>query len=346
MADGSLGDSAQIELDPATGVVITPASTAGLGEFAAAHEASLTQILHHHGAVLFRGWGVRTAEEFRDAVAAMWGAAWAEYREPGTPRSRVIANISTSTEYDAASPIHLHNENSHVITWPERLFFWCEQPATTGGATPLADVRAVLARLPDALRSRGEKHGILYQRSFGHGLGFSWQQVFETEDPVVAENYFRHNGMTWEWEGPTLRVRYRRNAVATHPTTGQDLWFNHAVIYSPFALPPDQRVLLEQFSVEEMPFCTYWGDGSLITEAEVGALMEAYDACTRATPWEAGDLLMVDNMLVAHGRRPYAGPRRVLVAMRGTVSVEGRVSASAPPVAPRTGARVRRTVPD
>src|SRR4051794_12548586 len=108
MADGSLGDSARIDIDSATGVVIAPASKAGIGELAANHEAELTQMLHERGALLFRGWAVRTAEEFRDAVGAMWSAAWAEYREPGTPRSRVIDNVSTSTEYDAASPIHLH----------------------------------------------------------------------------------------------------------------------------------------------------------------------------------------------------------------------------------------------
>jgi alpha-ketoglutarate-dependent taurine dioxygenase len=31
--------------------------------------------------------------------------------------------------------------------------------------------------------------------------------------------------------------------------------------------------------------------------------------------WQKGDLLMVDNMLVAHGRAPFTGPRRILVAM-------------------------------
>jgi hypothetical protein len=217
MADGSLGDRVRIAIDPATGVVITPVSTTAVSELTATHEAELTQLLHEHGALLFRGWAVRTAEEFRDAVAAMWSAAWAEYREPGTPRSPVIDNVSTSTEYDAASPIHLHNENSHVITWPERLFFWCDQPAATGGATPIADMREILRRVPDALRSRVEDHGVLYQWSFGYGLGFSWQQVFETEDPAVAEDYFRRNGMTWEWEGRPcdrrLARRLRRSQV-------------------------------------------------------------------------------------------------------------------------------------
>jgi alpha-ketoglutarate-dependent taurine dioxygenase len=31
--------------------------------------------------------------------------------------------------------------------------------------------------------------------------------------------------------------------------------------------------------------------------------------------WERGDVLLLDNYLVAHGRNPYEGPRKILVAM-------------------------------
>jgi alpha-ketoglutarate-dependent taurine dioxygenase len=33
--------------------------------------------------------------------------------------------------------------------------------------------------------------------------------------------------------------------------------------------------------------------------------------------WNTGDLLVIDNVLVGHGRRPFTGSRRVLVAMTG-----------------------------
>jgi alpha-ketoglutarate-dependent taurine dioxygenase len=34
-----------------------------------------------------------------------------------------------------------------------------------------------------------------------------------------------------------------------------------------------------------------------------------------AFPWQKGDILMVDNMLAAHGREPFTGPRKIMVAM-------------------------------
>jgi len=32
-------------------------------------------------------------------------------------------------------------------------------------------------------------------------------------------------------------------------------------------------------------------------------------------PWQAGDILMLDNMLTSHGRKPFVGARKVLVGM-------------------------------
>ena len=44
-------------------------------------------------------------------------------------------------------------------------------------------------------------------------------------------------------------------------------------------------------------------------------LRKAYRQETVAFPWETGDVLMLDNMLVAHGRESYSGPRKILAAM-------------------------------
>ena len=47
----------------------------------------------------------------------------------------------------------------------------------------------------------------------------------------------------------------------------------------------------------------------------LAAIRAAYEQEMVSFPWAEGDVLMLDNMLVAHGRRPYAGPRKVLVGM-------------------------------
>jgi alpha-ketoglutarate-dependent taurine dioxygenase len=47
----------------------------------------------------------------------------------------------------------------------------------------------------------------------------------------------------------------------------------------------------------------------------VEQIRQAYRQETVAFPWQKGDLLMLDNMLVAHGRNPFSGERKVIVSM-------------------------------
>jgi hypothetical protein len=67
---------------------------------------------------------------------------------------------------------------------------------------------------------------------------------------------------------------------------------------------------------------TYYGDGSPIEPKVLDQLRAAYNAETVSFPWQKGDLLMLDNMLVAHGRSPFVGPRQILVGMAELVDQE------------------------
>jgi alpha-ketoglutarate-dependent taurine dioxygenase len=107
-----------------------------------------------------------------------------------------------------------------------------------------------------------------------------------------------------------------RPAITQHPTTGEKVWFNHVAFWHVSSLPAEVReALLSVFSEDELPYNTYYGDGSPIEDSIVQEIREAYAEETIAFPWQKGDLLMLDNMLVAHGRNPFSGERKVIVAM-------------------------------
>lgn len=245
-----------------------------------------------------------------------------DYLDPSSPRRRVQDKIYTSTEYPADQWIFLHNENSYSECWPGRVFFYCETPPTSGGETPLADCRAIYRRLDPGIVRRFAEHGVMYVRNFQSGFGLSWQTVFQSNDRAVVEAYCRRHGLHFTWkDGGRLRTVQVRRAVARHPKTGETVWFNHAAFFHISTLEDDvRRALLEEVAEDDLPYNTYYGDGSPIEAPVLEELRAQYRAEMVRFPWRQGDMLVLDNMLTAHGRAPFTGPRRVLVGMADPVS--------------------------
>ncbi|HEY0081517.1 MAG TPA: TauD/TfdA family dioxygenase, partial [Pyrinomonadaceae bacterium] len=193
----------------------------------------------------------------------------------------------------------------------------CATPATRGGQTPLADGRRVLSRLSPDLRDRMAQHGLLYVRNFTGGLDVAWQEFFRTEERAEAEQRMAESGAQWEWlDGGGLRMQRRGPAVLAHPETNEAVFFNQMLAHHVSRLEAGVRdSLLGLFGERGLPRNVYYGDGERITDEEVEEVVAAYEAEAVEFPWERGDVLLVENMLVAHGRRAYEGERKILVAM-------------------------------
>jgi alpha-ketoglutarate-dependent taurine dioxygenase len=276
---------------------------------------SVQELLHEHGAVLLHGFDVRDAAAFRE-VAAAFTPGLLDYTYRSTPRTRAEAGVYTSTEYPPNEQIPMHNENSYTTTWPSKVWFYCDKAAVAGGATPLADSRAVLRRIHPDVRARFARAGVRYVRNYGAGLDLSWQEVFQTRDRAQVGHFCVQAGMTCHWDGDQLRTTQVCQAITTHPVTGEQVWFNQAHLFHPSALDQETRdALLALFGADGLPRNAYFGDGTEIPDADLDHVRAAYQAEMVDVDWRDGDVLLVDNVLAAHGRRPYTPPRRVLVAM-------------------------------
>ena len=182
----------------------------------------------------------------------------------------------------------------------------------------------MLRHIDPEIRERFARHGWMYYSNFGDGFGLPWQTVFQTTDKAKVEEHCKKSGIETEWkEEGHLRTRAVRPALARHPRTGETLWFNHATFFHVSTLEEDIRAaLLEEFDESELPTNTFYGDGSPIETAVMDHLREAYRRETVSFPWQKGDLLVLDNMMVAHGRAPFSGARQVLVGMAEAVTRE------------------------
>jgi alpha-ketoglutarate-dependent taurine dioxygenase len=303
-------------------LVIKPAiDGVDLVAWAATEREMLQEKMLEHGAILFRGFNINSTDRFEAFIAAVSGGTL-EYKERSSPRSQVSGNIYTSTDYPPDQSIFLHNENSYQHTWPLKLFFCCIIAAEEGGETPLADTRKIYDRLDPELRDKFIDKKVMYVRNFSDRFGLPWSTVFQTTDKEAVEAYCEKVGLKPEWKpNGGLRTRAIRQAVAKHPITGKRSWFNHATFFNVSTLPPAIRDAMQaEFEDEDLPNNSYYGDGSEIEPETLDALREAYDAETISFPWEKGDVVMIDNMSVAHARSPFKGARKVVVGMADPIS--------------------------
>jgi alpha-ketoglutarate-dependent taurine dioxygenase len=273
-------------------------------------------LLLKHGALLFRRFDVSTPAEFR-RIATAFSGELLNYNEPSSPRSRISENIYTSTEYPADQWIQLHNEMSYTSTWPQKVFFFCSLPAESGGETPLAYSRKVFELLSPKLREKFVEKGVMYVRNFGDGLDLPWQHVFQSADRAEVDRYCNAAGIEVQWkDGNRLRTRQVCPAIVTHPRRGETVWFNQAHAFHGATLEPAlRRFLLEEMGEEEIPRNAYYGDGSRIEDSVIDEIREVYRQVAETFTWQTGDVLILDNITVAHGRAPFTGTRKVLVAM-------------------------------
>jgi alpha-ketoglutarate-dependent taurine dioxygenase len=302
--------------DPLPLVVRAKHQTTALTAWVRANQAVVEEALKLNGGILFRDFSLDGIDDFGGFVRS-FHLELLEYKERSTPRTKVGDRLYTSTEYPAHQHIALHNEFSYSFTWPMRIFFFASQAPESGGQTPIADSRRVYQGIAPDVRRRFIEKKVMYVRNYGTGIDLSWQEAFQTNDKAEVEEHCRRAPLDWEWlDGDRLRTCQVRPSVAQHPITGEMVWFNQAHLFHVSNLGSEtQESIYKVFDEQDLPRNAYYGDGSPFSSEDLDEVRRAYKEATVVFSWQPGDILMLDNMLVAHGRRPYSGQRRILVAL-------------------------------
>ena len=320
MSSSSRAFLPDVDLQPGKPPMLQAEATGDPPSWAAEHREALRAVVIEHGSVLVRGLGLRDAAEVGAVFRRLANGLMTE-REAFASRRTYSDGVYSSSTWPQNQLMCMHHELSYTLEFPGLMLFACLSAPTHGGATTVADSPTVLDALPAELIERFEREGWLLTRSYNDEIGASFAEAFGTEDRGAVESYCRANAIEFEWQPDGgLRTRQRRSAVVRHPVTGQRCWFNQIAFLNEWTLAPEVReYLVDVYGADGLPFNSRFGDGDPIGEDVVLLLNQVYEANTVREPWQAGDLMLVDNVRTAHSREPFEGPREVLVAMADAV---------------------------
>ena len=296
--------------------VFSPAGNADLGAFLAANHELVAEGLNAKGAVLFRNFDVSDPEDFDAAVEGYGGDNFAYAKSlSNAVRVNVTPRVFTANEAPPTTEIYLHHEMAQTPIYPSKLFFFCEIAPEVGGATPLCRSDLLMERLqqdlPDLVAVFRDK-GVRYTNVMpadddaGSGQGRSWKSTLSVDDKEAAEERLTDLAYAWEWQGDgSLRVTTPRLDAVRELATGRSAFFNQLI--AAYRGWSDSR--------NDASRSITFGDGTVISHEGMMRVIEIAEELTHDHAWHAGDVVLVDNYLVMHGRRPFAGKRRVLASL-------------------------------
>jgi alpha-ketoglutarate-dependent taurine dioxygenase len=287
-----------------------------LAAWIGANRTGVDASLNQSGAVLFRGFDVPDHDAF-DAVVEGYGAENFPYAESlsNAVRVNMTPRVFTANEAPPETAIFLHHEMAQTPIYPSKLFFQCVIAPETGGATPICRSDVLLAAMTAEVPEVVEKFatlGVRYtnvmpaENDAGSGQGRSWKSTLGVETVQAAEDRLAELGYDWVWleDGSLRATSPRLDAIRTLPD-GRKVFFNQLIAawrgWKDKRNTPSKSVT--------------FGDGSPIADADMDHAVRLSDELTFDVAWQAGDVVLVDNFLVMHGRRPFTGKRRVLASL-------------------------------
>ncbi|SOY50671.1 conserved hypothetical protein [Cupriavidus taiwanensis] len=284
---------------------------------------ALDALILAHGGVVLRGFPTTGTEDFA-AFIEQFPAFDGGYAGGRAPRETISGRVMEATRLSASVRLAVHSEMAYRRDYPRRIAFFSRKTAEVGGETLIADVRQLAERMDPGLAGKiarlGSRTAINFgprrdadDASYAHMDERGWNQSFHTEDPAEVNRLCAERGLEPAWHGDgSLTVFNALEPFVMHPQTGRRLYRSILHMQPQVEHPEQER---ERRQRQKYPTGATLGNGEALTDAERAHIDQLCDQTTYSWPWRDGDVMVLDNLQVWHGRNPYQGTRDVQVAL-------------------------------
>jgi len=285
------------------------------------------ELIQRYGGVVLRGFPLDGAEDF-NRFANLFPIYGPGYAGGMAPRRHVTGDVLESTNLTQGFKLSLHSEMAYMKSFPPRIAFFCQQASGVGGEIIIGSLAELTRRIPPALRDKIECHKVRVVRNYtpcGTSRNLKaiedtnqigWDEAFETEDAAEVERLCRQLGLDLEWnEDGSLTLFDLVDPFTVHPKTGERVYRSslHTDITSERQGMAATRERL--IARQQHPSGSFLDSGEKLARDEAECIHRIQEEIEISWQWRDGDLMILDNLQVAHGRNPYSGERLAHVAL-------------------------------
>ena len=309
-----------------------PGALDEIGEFldwAEARRELLDHLILQYGGIVLRGFPLASAEDF-DRFVRLFPAYDRGYVAGMTPRNFVAGKVMESTRLAADYKIGLHSEMAYMRTYPPRIAFFARKAAGVGGETIIGSLREITRRLPKPLRARLEAHKVHMVRNYApcgntrdaavveHADQMGWDDAFHTESRSDVEAQCRAIGLDFTWNADaSLTVVDTLDPFTDHPKTGERFFRSNVHTNKAADRQGYGDIRTRVQASQKRRSGHFLDNGEELSPDECETIHRILEEVEISWKWQDGDVMILDNLQVAHGRNPFSGPREILVALLG-----------------------------
>jgi len=278
--------------DSTFGYIVSPAAfDTGNHGISGDDHAEIKRLYAESGFVLFRGFGF-DVDTFGPLVQSFSSEI---VRHPNMLRQSVTDDRSILLVDPNETAIPAHSELTYTPLRPEMQWFLCVKSAASGGETTVYDGHAILEALKPATRKTFVDKRLKWKMEQPIPPAV-WQALFgiRTADEAI-EIFQKFAGFQFRFaDDGTLTFQYLTPAIVTSKYTGRLAFANNYLVGG---IPLELE------------------DGTAIPSDYRWEILEVSERYAIPISWESGDVAMIDNNRVMHGRRKFKDTTRKIAAM-------------------------------